>query len=310
MKYFIGVDGGGTKTAIAAAREDGTLIQILTSSGCSYQSMGVGAAVHFICKEIQNLMEQAGLSIKECEGCCIGMPCFGENEEIDKIIFDSLVEEMAPIPVYVVNDVEVGWAGSLKCGEGIHIVSGTGSIAFGRGQGECSARCGGWNEFYGDEGSCYWIGRQAMGVFTKEADGRLQKGALYEIVRQELEILHDYYFIDVMQERYVFSRPKVAEFQKYAYQAALEGDKAAICLYKAAAKELGALAKAVKSRLAFSVECIPVSYSGGLFRTGDLILEPLRQEIEELGCKLQPPYGDATEGACLLAIRKFGKRRE
>ena len=79
------------------------------------------------------------------------MPCYGENPANDREIVRLLTDALTPVPVYVVNDGEVGWAGSLACGEGIHIVSGTGSIAFGRGCDKEFARCGGWVEFFGDE---------------------------------------------------------------------------------------------------------------------------------------------------------------
>lgn len=224
---------------------------------------------------------------------------------MDRVIAAGLSRQLAPIPVLLVNDVEVGWAGSLECGEGIHIVAGTGSIAFGRGKAGQSARCGGWNEFYGDEGSCYWVGRQAMSLFSKQADGRAPRAALYHIVRRELGLINDFYFTDVIQEQWAPQRAKVAAFQKFACQAAEEGDRAAAALFQDAARELGLLAKAIREQLTFTADRAHVSCSGGLFKAGDLILKPFRHEIEALGCNLKKPCRTATEGALLLAIHHF-----
>lgn len=307
MKYYIGVDGGSTKTIIAISTENGIPIKKITRSGCSYQSIGINASIHMLNKEIRNLLETLDIKIEDCVGCCIGMPCYGENVYIDKVIEDNIAGVLSPIPVHVVNDVEVGWAGSLECQEGIHINAGTGSIVFGRGKDKVSARCGGWHEFYGDEGSCYWIGRQAMGLFSKQADDRIPKGALYEIIRKQLGLINDFYFTDVVRENWIPYRWKVAEFQMYAYEAYKAGDMSVKVLYEDAAQELASMVKTIKEKLNFSSEKINVSYSGGLFNTEELILEPLSKEIEILGCTLKEPIHTATEGALLLSIEKFKK---
>lgn len=306
MKRFIGVDGGGTKTAFALSYADGIPTRTLSTTGCSYQSLGVEAAVQVVGEGVRELLALEETEANDCAGCCIGMPCYGENPEMDKILLAGLAKLLAPIPVYVVNDVEVGWAGSLECREGIHIVAGTGSIAFGRGRDGRSARCGGWNEFYGDEGSCYWVGRQAMGLFSRESDGRAVRGPLYDIVQREFGLMNDFYFTDVIRERWAPFRAKVAAFQIYAYQAAQAGDAAAASLYGAAARELALMVKTLRDSLPFSSGEIEVSYSGGLFKAGELVLRPLRREIEALGCVLKPPGRSAIEGALLLAIDHFG----
>lgn len=305
MAYFIGVDGGGTKTAFALSAEDGVPFESFTTKGSSYQMIGVEPVVKMLRESVETLLLRAKVKIEECKGCCIGLPCHGENPEIDSYITTLLKKVFAPVPVYVVNDVEVGWAGSLECREGIHVVSGTGSIAFGQSKDGQSARCGGWDEFYGDEGSCYWLGRKAMGLFSKEADGRVPKGALYDIVRKECGLLRDFYFTHVVKESYAPYRAEVAAFQNFACQAAEAGDMAASALYKDAACELALMVKAIKEQLSFSTPNVDVSYSGGIFKAGDLILQPFQKEMETLGCNLIPPCRSATEGALLLAIRYF-----
>ena len=166
-QWYVGVDGGGTKTAVAISTADSVPIQTMTYPTCSYQSIGIPESVALITKVVREALSGGGVSPQDCAGCCVGMPCYGENPANDREIVRLLTDALTPVPVYVVNDGEVGWAGSLACGEGIHIVSGTGSIAFGRGCDKEFARCGGWVEFFGDEGSCYWIGRQGMSLFSK-----------------------------------------------------------------------------------------------------------------------------------------------
>ena len=63
-------------------------------------------------------------------------------------------------------------------GPGVLLVSGTGSVAFGRGPSGQIARCGGWGPVCGDEGSGQWVGRRALSVVTAAADGREPETAL------------------------------------------------------------------------------------------------------------------------------------
>ena len=307
MEWFIGVDGGGTKTAAAVSLPDGKPVAETVREGCSYQMLGVDGAVTVIVEGVHSCLEAAGITLDDCAGCCLGVPCFGENAENDAAIEVALRQALSPVPVHIVNDVEVGWAGALACRPGIHIVAGTGAIAFGKGLDQKAARCGGWNEFFGDEGSCYWVGREAMSLFTKQADGRIPRGSLYTIVRQALGLSEDMRFIDIVVSELAPYRDKVAAFQLYACQAAESGDPAAVLLYQKAAQELALLASTLRKELLLP-ETASVTYSGGLFRAGGLILDPLAKALDGCGCALRKPEKNALEGALLLAIEQFHEK--
>ena len=310
MKWFIGIDGGGTKTAFVISKRDGTPVHIHIGSGCSYQEIGQEKVISVLIEGITTLLKKADATKEDCAGCCIGLPCFGENVIVDEQIQLQIKNLLAPIPVVIVNDSIVGWAGSLECQEGIHIVAGTGSIAVGCGTGGAFARCGGWTEFFSDEGSCYWIGRKAMELFSTEADGRVPKGVLYHIVREVYELDNDFEFVEKILNTIAPYRDKVAEFQRIALKAAIAGDPAAQDLYRQAAEELSQLVSGVKSKLIWSREPITVSYYGGLFHAGEYILNPLEDALSSMGCILQKPLRSATEGALLLAIKKFSHKEK
>ncbi len=305
MKYYIGIDGGGTKTAVVIGKNDGVCLSTLEKSGCSHKTIGVDGVVSIISDSIIEITKSIGASIDECAGCCIGLPCFGEAPEADAEITERLKMAFPRIPMLIVNDVVVGWAGSLECSEGVHLVAGTGAISYGRTNDGREARANGWSEFFGDEGSCYWIGKQAMSLFSQQADGRKPKGALYEIVRNELNLKSDLEFIDVVENNYAPYRDKVASFQLFAQKAALLGDNEAKKLYFRAAQYLADSAFAIIKKLGWENKNVPVSYYGGLFKTGDLILEPLKDCLKVINCTLIPPKHTAAEGALLLCIKNF-----
>ena len=301
MRYYIGVDGGGTKTAIVAANCDASVFYHAKIGSTSWREHGIETVVKDIKQAIETLPFQAEGSIA---GMALGLPCHGESDDGDHKLLQALHTAFDGIPLYLCNDVEVGWAGSLALSPGVNVVAGTGAIAFGKDEGGNSARCGGWSDFFSDEGSCYWIGLRVMGLFAKQSDGRVARDALYEIVRRELKLTNDMDLVDLIHGQYM-QRDKVAALQLLAKQAASAGSKSARELYMAAAAELCLLVRAIRDRLAFAKIPFVVSYSGGLFHSADFVLPGFIRGIEDMGGKLMPPRFEPAEGALLLAFSHF-----
>lgn len=305
MKYYIGIDGGGTKTAVVIGKNDGVVLNFIEKSGSSHKHIGIDGVVKLISDSVREIIQSIGVTMSDCAGCCMGLPCYGEAPEADAELTKKLEDALSPIPVYIVNDAVVGWAGSLECSEGIHLVAGTGAIAYARTDDGKEARSNGWSEFFSDEGSCYWVGKQAMSLFAKEADSRKPKGALYEIISKEFNLKNDIDFIDIAEQVYAPHREKVASFQLFAEKAAQAGDMEAKKLYEEAAQQLCDTALGIIKQLGWENRTVPVSYFGGLFKAGELILTPLREKLKAINCTMAPPKRTAVEGALLLSIKTF-----
>ena len=304
MKYLLGIDGGGTKTEYLLSDEQGNIAASCIGPGCSYKQHGTKAALETIVSYVRQCMEQAHALSDDVAGGCVGLPCYGESPLEDQAFAASLQNELDFAPLRFVNDAEVGWAGSLALCPGINIVAGTGSIAFGIDASGRSARCGGWSWVFGDEGSCHWAGRKLMELFTKEADGRLPKDALYSIVRKELSLVSDLDFVDIMEKEYYPYRDKTASLQRWLCSAARAGDFAAQSVYADAAEELALAVRGVANQLCFEAP-VTVSYSGGIFRSEELILAPFSELLPQAEYRLCRPLLSPAEGSVLLAFRDF-----
>ena len=302
MKYFIGIDGGGTKTALCAAGIDKPPLRYAKTGGTSWREHGAAKVARILKEAVYGLIEK---DYEHIGGIAMGLPCYGESAEGDLALEKEIRAAFNGIPIYFTNDVEVGWAGSMALEPGINIVAGTGSIAFGKDIDGKTARCGGWSEFFGDEGSCYWIGRKVMELFSKQSDGRLPRDELYETVRSELNLKDDFSFIDLIYNKYINYRKQVASLQLLAGKAALAGSPSAKEVYKKAVRELLLLVISVRNQLNFPANKWNVSYSGGLFKAGDLVLPEFSQEIENEGGELSAPRFRPVEGAVLLAFQHF-----
>ena len=298
MKHYIGIDGGGTKTSFVLADEKNHFLAQIEKSGCSYLEIGKDGVLKLLQDGVEECLSIAG--IRQFESMCIGLPCYGENKSMDHAIEQELRKMYPNVKLLLVNDAVVGWAGSLEAKEGIHLVAGTGSLAIGKGIEKEFARSGGWNEFFSDEGSCYWVGNETMRLFSKQADGRVQKGALYFLIKDKYHLNDDFEFIDHVL-KISDAHDQVASFQKVALQAADAGDRSVQKLYERAAEELAEMAMSVKNQLSWSSFPVHVSYFGGLFHAEKWVLPRLRELLEQNGCTLHHPIASAVQGAVLLA---------
>ena len=298
MGIWIGIDGGGTKTKFLAVNESGKRLASYITGGTYYHLDGIET----VCARlVEGINEVKGTD--DILGICFGMPGFGESGASDDEAVAKIRLSLASCNLHVVNDVEAGWAGSLALSPGVNIVAGTGSIAYGRNQDRVSARSGGWMEFFSDEGSGYWLGRKTLELFAKQSDGRLPKDKLYELLKAHLNLHDDNEMNSLVRDTYAPSREKTASLQRVLFEAAKAGDRSAIKLYEEAGQELALIADAVIRKLKFN--SIPtLSYSGGVFETGDLILKPFRASMK-MQAKLAIPALEPVEGAVLLAVERF-----
>ena len=55
-KWYVGVDGGGTKTEFAVSASDGIPVATLRKQGCSYQSIGVEKATALVITGVTEIL--------------------------------------------------------------------------------------------------------------------------------------------------------------------------------------------------------------------------------------------------------------
>ncbi|MGE5529233.1 MAG: N-acetylglucosamine kinase [Patescibacteria group bacterium] len=307
MRY-LGVDGGGTKTVFVLIDAAGRILARASRGSSCYVEVGFDRFAAVLAEGIAEVCAAAGIGPDGITFSFLGIPAYGEIAK-DTPRIEAVVGSIFPHDRFRCgNDVEVGWAGSLTCRPGIHLVAGTGAIGYGRDPEGNTARAGGWGSFLGDEGSAYWLGKQLISHFTKQSDGREDKTALYEIVRNTYHIARDFDFTSVLYDEMQMKRDEIAKLALLVYEAARRNDARAIALYDAAAYEHSLTVKALLRQLRFPAgREVPVSYSGGVFGAGGLILEPLKRHLAGEPVRLKRPALLPVTGAALYAMILSGR---
>lgn len=306
---FLGVDGGGTKTAFAIISQTRELLSCITTGPSNPHQIGIHNVPAVLEAGVKAVVRQAGLTKKDTTFSFWGLPGFGEDLDHISILESTVANILQSDRYRCGNDVEAGWAGSLACQPGIHLVAGTGAIGFGVDPKGNTARSSGWGELIGDEGSAHWLGKRLLELFSKQSDGRLPKSQLYHVFKSAAGLRRDYDLLAKLDQ--LRKRDEVARLAPLLQGAAVQGDANAIAVFREAAYEHSLMVKAIIQQLDFpSDKPIPVSYSGGVFKSGEYILQPLQEYLTPLNATLVQPKLTPVMGACLYAMVLAGRTVE
>ncbi|SFC90766.1 N-acetylglucosamine kinase [Clostridium uliginosum] len=298
--FYIGVDGGGTKTKFTLMNDKEDVVGSIIKETCHYNEVGFDGLKNVFAEGLEELLKKCGITREKVSRACIGLAGYGELQSVKLKISEIIKDVFKEIEFSLFNDVQIAHAGALGGEDGIVIIAGTGSIGYSVNKGK-SKRVGGWGYTIGDEGSAYWIGRKVIECFSKQADGRLEKGHLYSMLKEELNLTNDYELISFINKDIKASKGKTAQLAQICYKAAKLGDLNAKEIFNEAGKELANIINTLANE--FTNTPINVSYIGGVFKSEKFIIEPIKKYIGD-NIQLNKPKFEADIGACLLANKQ------
>ena len=291
---FLGVDGGGTKTAF-----------LLDVNGKKYEDkqitihpMQVDRLEYFKIMElgITSVCDQAGISPSEIDYTFVASPAYGQYPETEDYIDEGIRRVLGNERFKVANDCVNGRAGSLGGQAGINIVIGTGSIGFGVDPDGNSMRCGGWGPFLGDEASGYWIGKKILNVFTRMSDGRMAKTPIYDLVRQRLGMEDDFEIFSIAEN---MKREEIAALSRILHEGLNENDPRCLDILDEVTDEIALVIDTLAARLNFQ-RPILVSFSGGVTNIGQALYSEIGGKVKA-EVDIREPITSPVEGSVILA---------
>ncbi|WP_282943669.1 BadF/BadG/BcrA/BcrD ATPase family protein [Paenibacillus sp. RC67] len=309
---YIGIDGGGTKTACMIGDGCGRILTACYGESSSIKSRPWDEVKRVLKELIEQAMELSQSEESQLAGVFLGLAGADRPEE-RKRLYSFMRELLADqVAITIHNDAITALAAGTWGEAGIVLISGTGSIAYGYlPETDTYVRVGGWGYLLGDEGSGYDIGRQALIAVMKEHDGRGRRTQL-------TERLLDYWSLPDPNQiiSYVYSqsnvRTVIADVAKWTLMTAEQGDEIAEKIVQAAIADLAELAVTVKQRLAVlqpaaDVSHLPLVLSGGLF-SNDWFMERLSADkaIAASGLSLRRLSIPPAAGCYMLALKQAG----
>jgi N-acetylglucosamine kinase-like BadF-type ATPase len=306
VQTFLGVDGGGTQTRFVLIDETGRMLASHREGPAYYLEIGLDGLREMLTRGIAHTLRQGHVREEALSHAFLGLPAYGEDSRLLPDLDDAPVQALPHRRYSCGNDMVCGWAGALAGADGINIVSGTGSIAYGEFAGG-NARAGGWGELFSDEGSSYWLAREGLRLFSRMSDGRSPRGPLYGHVRRHFALESDLDLCAAIYGKIAAQRSQFAQLSRLVIAAGKDGDQAALELLQSAARELADIVDAVRHQLPMPAEApIPVSSSGGMFQPENGLSELFESELQRRCARyrfaaalLPPDVGAAIQAARL-----------
>jgi glucosamine kinase len=296
MSYWMGIDGGGSHLRVAITADDLTILTQVMDSTANPNIVGHDLASERVRNAFNLALSQAGLKPEDLMG--IGVGIAGASATHSAEWLQSLTDSFAPgIPVALSSDLEIALVGA--CGErrGVLILAGTGSAAYGINETGESVQVGGWGYLISDEGGSYWIGRHALQLLTRHADGRQHLPVTF--VKTILEALDLTAVSDLIPWLYHSRQSRnreIASLAPIVLQYA-EQVESVLQIVDFAAQELMQLHSTVVRRL--KMADAQVAFAGGLLENDNALSKRLC-ELLRLNKRPIPKYS-AVIGAALLA---------
>ncbi|MGH7664736.1 MAG: BadF/BadG/BcrA/BcrD ATPase family protein [Gemmatimonadaceae bacterium] len=302
MDIVAGVDGGGSKTRVLIAGDDGATISEAEGSGSAVRPGRADRSAAVIAELVSTALANAGLSDTVPRMLFIGVAGIGREAERQALL-DGLFELRVARDIIVEPDGSIALNDAFDDGPGLLLIAGTGSVCVGRGPTGSMARCGGWGPVIGDEGSGAWIGRRALSIVAAAADGREPETLLSRAV---LAATGTERTVDLVPWAAAATPADLALLAPVVAEAADGGDLRANSLVSLAAEELLLHVRAL-ARQVFGDEraSIPLALSGGLLGSGSTLRRRLENRLRVAcpGVHIHAEAVDAARGAVKGALR-------
>ena len=297
--HVLGLDAGGTKTICLLANEEGAIVATARRGGANLQAAGELEVE----KVLHDVMEEAlaGTDIVPA-AICLGVA--GVDRPDDFAVVRGIMRRIGhKTRVLVVNDALIALEAGAPSQPGVVIISGTGSIAYGRNGSGRAARAGGWGYVLGDEGSGYWIGRAALRAVLLEAEDRGPRTALTPMLLEHFDVPEVQGLIHHVYHGAL--KPSAIGALSTRVQSAFEeGDAVAAEILESAARELEAAALSVARRLELVGSAFPFVLAGRIFRSIPWLGRELSERLphESPGSRAELLSREPAEGAVALAL--------
>lgn len=279
---ILAIDGGGTCCRGAFCDDDGHLVAYLEKGPVNYQNIGIEQTRLTITQLFKELLAQIGESSLEIERAVIGMAGIDTVQDyqvVSYLLFDLFQQTSIHVKqIFLENDANMTLLGIVDNQPGILVISGTGSIVYGKNEDGLTARVGGWGHLIGDEGSGYRIGQAALQHIFRAEDRRERTSGITEAVLTHLKLAS---INDLMNWIYLadFSINQVASLAPVIFQLAEEGDRQAMEILSDASAELALACRTAIEKLNLSKQTFSLILGGGILQKQRYVAEQLIEKL-------------------------------
>jgi len=294
LGYLIGIDCGASGTEVILYNNNSGTYKISRHKPVNYNLTGLDATV----KQLSAIIKKsAGYKLNGTDYIIAGISGAG-NADVRKKIKTRLQKALKFKNVEVYPDTEIAFAASFENEEkncGI-MIAGTGSVLYYKNNNDIVIKIGGWGRHIGDEGSGYWIAKNALHKVTQYYDGRSPSTSLAGKLSSALKINKNTIVKHVYHNHF-----EISKITKLVFECAESGDKICNKIIMEAAESLLKHLSPIKKEKAKLALC------GSLFSKEKLLEKELRKLVKQNypGIILVKPLAEPVWGAIKIGISKI-----
>jgi len=302
--YFLGFDGGGTKTECVLADAEGRVLARTSAGPSNPLRTGYARAWFALSDAGDSVLKQQNIHSGHIRGICAGLGGAG-RPSVARSVTTFFERGYPNAKVRVTTDLEIALEAAFGPGEGVILLAGTGSAAFGRDSAGRTARAGGRGPWISDEGSAFDIGRRAFQAVVLAEEHRGPETTL----SKRIFTWHQCRDWDLLVEQ-IAKNPDAVFPMTYPLVAktADEGDAVSREILQGAAASLAALAASVAGELGWDGREVPIANVGGVYGRSKFFDGAIEAEVKKaiprargVEVKISP-----AEAAARMAVRLAG----
>ena len=307
MKYYLGVDVGGTKTHALIADNTGQALGFATGGPGNWESVGYAGLTRVLQDVTQSVpCKRQRYKIDQVAGAGFGIGGYDwPSEKQDHL--NAIQPLGLTCPLEIVNDATLGILAGASEGWGVSLVAGTGCNARGwsRDHKRQGRAVGGGGEWSGEYAGGFDIVARAMRAVTFEW---LKRGPTTALTQVFLEHSGAANLDELVEGVYLGRFPFESSLVLKVFETAREGDSVARAVMRWAGSELGGLAVGVINQLEIQQEQFEVVLIGSLHGGSPLLDRALRKTVLKTAPQAQfvrltvPP----VVGGVLLGMEQAG----
>ena len=294
---YLGIDAGGSHTEAVVTDANGSVLSRVRGGPGAVTLDNISRTSKTIAGVARDAAREAGATLP---AAALVVGAAGAGRQLVRTALERALKALKLARrTRVTTDGEIALAGAFTAGPGIVVISGTGSVAYGRDAAGTIRRAGGLGWQLGDEGGGYALGRMALAAVGRALDGRGIRTTLSE------ELLHATGAADLdalVAWAQTADRAAVAALARPASAAAERGDPIARQLVDATSADLVALVIGLLRQFPSGAPD-QVALAGSLLGSGTPVRMSLVTSIGRVAPQLrvQAQAPDPTLGAARLA---------
>lgn len=272
MKYYLGIDGGGTRTTAVVSDGNGKVFVKSVGKSINFYSVGMEKARENLTNVINDIYKNIGEI--EFEGAFIG--CSALDNKADEETINTLCNGIIKSKKLGMNsDVYVALASSGEDECRVVAICGTGSIVAGIDENGNVKTKGGWGHIFGDEGSAYSIAVNSLKACAMLYD----EGQITPLVKAA----QDYFDVDDLRKAIdkIYSPETTKDILAGFSQKVGEIANGDFVAKTVVLNEAHYFSKTVLALLNEMKNCTLLSLYGGVFQNNELFKSTFTDDIKE-----------------------------